>query len=182
MRARIILIPLLLMLLVSGGHAQSISGDVYVVKRMAFQTPLLEGQPVIVEIEVVDVRGVGGSVTLNFIVRDNQGNQLPNSFSDSTPISLPPGGGTHFYTSPDLTFEFDPNGLETGKTYTLFVSIPLYTGSPGEIVTGNNSALETFVILTPTVQLNVPDTPWWMFLVVGIGVMGFLGLGFRREN
>lgn len=176
------------------GPTNGSGGDVFILKNIDYApNPPIEGKQFDALITIQNKRtDLTTNGTLNVIIRDGDGKEIPGFNPATTPVSFPlPASGTNAEITQPVTIEFDSDSIGAfapGQTYTLYATItPFDDTTPpinedDETVTGNNSAFKTFTVLEPQTTLNVPDAPPWMSVFMALIVLGWLFVSSRKED
>lgn len=168
-------------------------GDVFVLRDIDYApNPPIEGTQFDALITVQNKRyDLTQTGTMNVIIRDGQGNEIPGFDADITLTFPDPSPSTITETTYPLTIEFDstaPGAFIPGQTYTLYATIqPFDDTTPpidedDETVKGNNSTFKTFTLLRPQETISVPDAPPWMSVFMALIVLGWLFASSRKEE
>ncbi len=169
-------------------------GDVFILKNIDYApNPPIEGKQFDALITIQNKRtDLTTNGTLNVIIRDGDGKEIPGFNPATTPVSFPlPASGTNAEITQPVTIEFDSDSIGAfapGQTYTLYATITPFEDTTipidedDETVKGNNSTFKTFTVLEPQTTLNVPDAPPWMSVFMALIVLGWLFVSSRKED
>ncbi len=158
--------------------------DVYVLKDIIIPLDFGPYQPssvvqIIIEDKRIAPTTFPQDILVDVEIRNKSGATVYPGQSDPVDFSATPPIGTANFPFSKLSGV----QLVDGETYTLEAHIPRGDNSSGkkESVNGNNRAIKTFVLLKPNQSYAIPDSPWWMSVVVFFSVVACLLVASRKN-
>ncbi len=168
-------------------------GDIYILKDIEIQQPFYHDEQdlpttdLYANIRVKKTLSSLSTVDIVVLVRDEKGNKV---FDNGA------AGVTKTFAS-GLDEDTFPIQLETagigptftgGKTYTFYVKLRPYTSPTGtpattiESVVSNNVGSRTFVTLLGQTPIPIPDTPFWLPVLIALGIVTVLYFAQREKT
>jgi hypothetical protein len=165
---------------------------VYILKDIAFPNVYTSNDiqaALAIENKDIGLTGNTPSVDITVNIRDSTGGLVPG-FDPATYTSVALNfSSSSVYTIPLVLQPAGCTGAACpfllGKTYTLYATVKPYDNVDpllDEKVTVNNSGYKTFTTLEAPQTYAVPDSPWWMSVVMVTVVLGWLVVSTRKKN
>ncbi len=178
--------------IVGGGSTSGTAGDVYVLKNIDFPN-VFNGSDIVANI-TIENKNMGLAKDpiaekLLVSIRDSTGKPVPG-WDPTTPTAsdILNFGGVATQTIPVTIQTASAPFLEEGKTYTLYATVEPYKDTTvpitqDELVVTNNSGFKTFTAIETIQTYAIPDSPWWMSILLFGMIAGWLFISsHKKEN
>lgn len=171
---------------IDSGPPTGTAGDVFILRDIKFPN-VYQNADIVADVTVENKRmDLTTSGTITFIIRDSKGALVPG-FSTPTNFSF-----SSSMETVRLTLQNPCSGascaFNTGETYTLYATAVKFNDPDpnppnlSETIIANNSGYKTFTTLEAPQTYSIPDSPWWMSVLVFGMIAGWLFISARKNE
>lgn len=160
------------------------AGDVFILRDIKFPN-VYQNSDIVADVTVENKRmDLTTSGTITFVIRDSKGALVPG-FNNPTNFSF-----SSNIETVRITLQNPCSGtctFNTGETYTLYATTVRFSDpnpnppNLSETVVANNAGYETFTTLEAPQTYSIPDSPWWMSVLVFGMIAGWLFISARKK-